>query len=102
MQVRAWDKISTEAMSKETITALYQPERAYRISEYSYPAGAQFHCAMREGTCYVLAGACKYTSDRSISIRVGEFVTLPQGQYQVEVGPADQVTLVMVWELPIY
>lgn len=102
IQVRTWDTICKQAMSRQTIAALYQPESAYRISEYTYPAGAKFQGAMREGTCYVLAGAFQWTSDQSVWIRAGEFATLPQGEYQIEVAPTAPVTMIKVWELPLH
>jgi len=99
--MRRWSTISTEPMSKEAIAALYPSDGAYRISEFTYPAGAKFQGAMRAGTCYVLAGGCTLTIDKSLWISAGDVVTFPAGAYDVEVGSAEPVTYVLVWEIPV-
>ena len=55
---------------------------------------------MRAGLCYVLRGACRYDFGESVTIQAGEVAELPAGDYEFEVLGADDVELVMVWELP--
>jgi hypothetical protein len=100
IQIRQWRAISNQEISKEAIAAMHQPSSAYRVSEYTYPAGTKFPGLMREGTCYVLSGECRFATAESIWIRAGEFVTLPHGEFQIEVSSSGPATLVLAWALP--
>jgi hypothetical protein len=76
------------------------PAPRYRVSRGEYPARTTFPCAISEGNCYVLSGACKYTGpDVELILRAGEEGRLHSGEYRFEVLGDSSVILVHVWDL---
>jgi quercetin dioxygenase-like cupin family protein len=55
---------------------------------------------MREGTCYVLEGACRFFVPKAIEIKAGQFAVIPAGDYEFEVLGDTEVVLVKAWKLP--
>jgi hypothetical protein len=57
---------------------------------------------MRSGTCYVLAGACRYRFGPAVyELARGSVTELPAGDYKFEVVGDRGADIVLVWLLPM-
>jgi hypothetical protein len=100
VDVQTWSSITDEPLSEAAIRARY-PAAKYRVCAYRYPAWARFNGAMRRATCYVLSGACRHAFiDVDATVREGEVVELPGGDYSFEVLDDEPLVMVLCWELP--
>ena len=96
-----WDEATSGRISLESIRLLFQPESRYRMSWNSYPAGATFSGWSRAGRRYVISGRCVIgLAGRSWELSGGEFLDLPEGNYQLSVSGGSPVELISVRELP--
>ncbi len=85
----------------EEVRALYQPPTDYRISPYSYPAGAQFFGSGRSGHVHVLTGSCEFKfGAKLVALSAGQHDLLPSGTFRFEVVGPNAVEFVFVWHLP--
>jgi hypothetical protein len=102
MLIEKWPRRFSEDLSESAIRNHFRPAERYRISRYSYPAGACFSGGMLAGTCFVLAGECsiRFGKDR-IHVAEQDIVEVPAGSYSLQVDGPTAVELVFVWELPI-
>ncbi len=58
---------------------------------------------MIAGRCFVLRGAIRYLFDadsESVLVRGGEYASLPEGGYWVEVEGKEETEYFMIWEIP--
>jgi hypothetical protein len=55
---------------------------------------------MRQGTCHVIKGTCRYLFDSSVTLVPGDVAELPAGAYSLEVLGDDELIIVVCWELP--
>ena len=99
INVRRWDGCSNEPLSEEAVRLRF-PSEKYRVGVYEYPALTKFHGAMREGTCHVIKGTCRYLFDSEVTLRPGDVADLPEGAYSLEVLGDDDLVVVLCWELP--
>lgn len=100
-EVQTWDYSNWDAPSLEAIRSLHRPGERFRISPDHYDAGESFSTISRAGRRYVLAGSCSFTKGGSTwELHIGEFVDLPEGQFEFRVVGASPVELVSVWALP--
>jgi uncharacterized cupin superfamily protein len=98
--VRRWGAVVGEPLSEAAIVARY-PAAKYRVATYIYPAGTTVSGVTRPATCHVLSGAGRYAfADVAATVRGGDVVELPAGDYSLQVLGDDQFVIVLCWELP--
>ena len=100
--VHRWRTLNDEALSEEAIRARF-PSEKYRVSLYRYPSKARFDGEMRQATCHVLSGVCRYLFKAGVEATVGagDVAELPAGCFTLEVLGDDDLVLVLCWALPI-
>jgi quercetin dioxygenase-like cupin family protein len=101
IEVSRWSEHSRQPLTEARVRERYVPASNYRISSFRYPAGTAFGASMRAGTCYVLAGTCRFRFGADeVALRAGDVARLPEGTYALEAGPGEELHLIKVWELP--
>jgi hypothetical protein len=97
-----WDEGRFGPLSLEAIRSIHQPANRHRISPNSYAAGTSFSGSTQEGVCYVLRGSVRFEfpGGESLTLRSGQFGTLPRGTFGFEVLGPDAAEVVRVWKLP--
>ena len=101
IEVSRWSERSSQPLTEARVRELYVPAWKYRVSAYRYPAGERVPGSMRACTCYVLAGACRYTSKAGeVDLRAGDVARLPEGGFTLEAGPDEELHIIKAWELP--
>ena len=100
MKIINWSEFSPDGPSLEAIQKLFSPSKDYRISKYEYPGGTTFPGFMQSGTCFVLNGRCRYSfDDQTVTIKTGDVIEFPSGNYRMAVQGDEKLTFVMVWNL---
>lgn len=101
IRVRHWDEQAHGPIGPDAIRRLHVPPQNFRVSEYRYPAGANFPGGTHAGLLYVLRGRCRYTSaGDAVELGPGDIAERPEGRFELEVLGADELVVVKVWELP--
>lgn len=96
-----WDIEYGGPLNVQAVRERFQPPSHFRIGSYRYPSGTRIHGSMQASRCFVLRGECRYEFDAgTTTLACGEFADLPAGSYLLEVGGADEVEIVLCWELP--
>lgn len=100
-QVSRWERESFGVMCEETIRSrLEHPER-FRITTYTYPAGAAFRGSSRRSTLYVLTGGLSYrAAGVSTILENGEYCEVSEGEYDFVADGEYGVHFVRVTPLP--
>ena len=85
-------------MSLGSLREMYDPSR-YRVSEYRYPPGAKFPGRTRAVRWFVLGGTALIGIPAPTTITAGDVVEIDAGEYSLEVVGAEELSLVMVWDI---
>jgi hypothetical protein len=102
-EVRNWENLSAEALTRENVRKNLKAGISYRVSENAYPANATFSQVSRKGWRYIKSGSVEiYSKDNSKTIRLitNNFVLLPEGEFIVRICGDTAAVIINVWELP--
>lgn len=105
IQISKWSDEQYGPLCEEAVRRLHVPASRHRISRYTYRPDENISGSSRSGRIYVLAGRCRITvAGEMVCLEAGDVADLPSGEFSLEVAGQDDgaLSLLRVWELPIY
>ena len=87
-------------LNTKKLREIYSPPTRYRISEEIFPINEVVNGTMRPGKCFVISGECIHEfTDQTITLKKGDYVDLPGGDYRLTISNKKETKFVYVWEI---